>query len=610
MTRDGRVYDGANVMVGQDADTHPSYLPSSLVSSSINRTFRGGVNSTRPPFVELTLEDAEDNDGAVSELRSKNIQGMMAYAARTVGAYDGLLVAAGGSIYFIAIVSDTGFVYRIHSGYNPYYFNTWFVQAENRVYIQNGQQNPLVWEGDPLVPCQTLNPFQKKVPVGTVMAYIHGRLFVANKFNEIYASDIIFGNNATDTTDTENFTETEYWAEGGSFLTPAALGNITGMFPMPSIGTNSRGQGELVVFCEKGAFAMPVSIPRAEWNNAPMQNITLTGRGSLSPWGLTGVNNQVWYRSSDGWAFYSNSQAEFQRSFAYRKLSREVNRWVDQDTPSLIRYASAAYWNNYILMTVSPYVVFSSNENHGDHRPHRGFVVLDLDPASSASPDANLTFRWNGIWTGINPIQVTKAFINNVERCFAFSYDNDGVNRLYEVKRAGTNDYVNGKNVKIISQFTTKRFNFAGDDLVGDFMLKEINGGELWASRIKEKVGLHVEYRPDSYPCWSDLQPYREFHCDYCTPEQENCEPAVSQEVYKRFKFPTPSKKDCREDGGTPRVGTAFQLRVTMVGAMNVDRFRISATANIADPPNDNCEDECRQIKCCSNEDFELYSLT
>ena len=280
--------------------------------------------------------------------------------------------------------------------------HTWFVQAEDRVYIQNGYQNAITWGGDLNDPARRLNPFLKKMPIGTIMEYAFGRVFVSDKFNQIYASDIIYGAGFTDTLNTENFTEIGYWAEGGAFAAPANMGNITGMKVMPMLSGNLRGQGELVILCENGAFSMDVSIPRADWNTSNIQRISLLGRGNTSPY-VTTVNSELWFRSHDGWAFYSNSQSEFYRYFSMRKLSKEVNKWVGRDTPWLKQFASTMYFDNYLISTVAPEI--KRTDAPGLNRYHRGMVVLDLDQGSSPAPDAQLTFQveWAVDWHPPHP---------------------------------------------------------------------------------------------------------------------------------------------------------------------------------------------------------------
>jgi hypothetical protein len=272
-----------------------------------------------------------------------------------------------------------------------------------------------------------------------------------------------------------------------------------------------------------------------------------------------------------------------------------------------MQYASSAYWNNYLLMTVSPFTVQTQNEGGIYHRAHRGIVALDLDSSANASPDAGIDFRWSGLWTGIRPIQLVKAHIAGVERCFAFSFDRDGKNRLYEIGVAGEDDFSTQKTSKIVGQFWTRRYSFSGRP--ERYILKELNGGEITISEIRERVGLKVEYRGDSTPCWSEFLPDKEVGCDYCEQEKD-CDPDVSEERYSRVKLPTPSAKDCNAAGGKARVATEFQLRVTTTGRYAVDRFRISAQGNVPDPPAASCGDNsCEPIKCCSRDEFDLYYI-
>jgi hypothetical protein len=330
-------------VVAQDAATHPSYLPPEFVAESVNRTFRGGINRTRPSIRYINIVAGENqSDSIVNDIETGNFQGAYPYRATELNTNDGIVISVSGKIYFLKIVNNLAYAYilpGITEWNDASLMHTWFVQAEDRLYIQNGYQNAIAWNGNLSSNAYRLNPFQGKMPIGTIMEYAFGRVFVSDRYNQIYASDIIYGNGFTDTSNTENFTEITYWAEGGAFTTPANMGNITAMKVMPMLSGNLRGQGELVILTENGAFSMDVSIPRAQWNTTNIQRISLLGRGCTSPY-ITTVNSELWFRSHDGWAFYSNSQSEFYRYFSMRKLSREVNKWVSRDTPWLKQFAS------------------------------------------------------------------------------------------------------------------------------------------------------------------------------------------------------------------------------------------------------------------------------
>lgn len=609
MPADGSVFDGFTSIIAQDADTHPSYLPESVLSESVNRTFRGGVNRTRPSIRNIPILAATGQSSTiVNDIQNGNFQGSFPYRAVNYGTYDGLLLSVSGVIYFLRIANNTAYAYKIIDGNDPGMMHTWFVQAENRVYIQNGYQNAIAWDGDVTIPAYRLNPYNQKMPIGTIMEYAFGRVFVSDKFNQIYASDIIYGNGFTDTTNTENFTEIGYWAEGGAFATPSMMGNITGMKVMPEIGLNLRGQGQLVILAANGAFSMDVSIPRSLWGTSNIQRISLLGRGCVSPY-VALANSELWFRSHDGWAFYSNSQSEFARYFSLRKLSREVNKWVSHDTPWLKQFASTIFFNNYLISTVAPQTYRAANAE-GLNRYHRGMVVLDLDQSSSPSPDAQLSFRWNGIWTGFRPTQLVSALIQGEKRGFGFSFDQDNKNRLYEFTVNQGDDYGPTGNSKIESFFTTGRYDFNRSGATNKFLRKKITGGEMWLSGIRGEVDSSVDFRADSNPCWSELKIPTTYGCDPCTPKVTECVPQKGGERYKRYKFNTPDPSECNDLAGIPSVeGSEFQIKINLTGTATVDRVRLMVNIKnnddspVGDCPEDN--QECEPFLCCQEKYWE-----
>ena len=613
MPADGSVFDGFTSIVAQDADTHPSYLPPSMVAESVNRTFRGGINRTRPSIRNISIVVGEGQPSTiVNDIQNGSFQGSYPYRATNLNTNDGILLSVSGVIYFLKVVNNIAYAYKLIGGNDPGMMHTWFVQAEDRVYIQNGYQNAIAWDGDLSVPAYRLNPYLKKMPIGTIMEYAFGRVFVTDRLNQIYASDIIYGNGFTDTKNTENFTEIGYWAEGGAFSTPSMMGNITGMKVMPQIGTNLRAQGALVILTANGAFAMDVSIPRAQWATTNMQTISLLGRGCVSPYTAL-ANSELWFRSHDGWAFYSNSQSEFARYFSLRKLSREVNKWVSNDTPWLKQFASTMFFDNYLISTVAP-ETYRAAGVEGLNRYHRGMVVLDLDQSSSPSPDAQLSFRWNGIWTGFRPTQLLSALITGQKRGFGFSFDNDKKNRLYEFTNSTGSDFGANGTRQIESFFTSGRYDFAQTGASNKFLRKRITGGEMWLSEIKGEVTSKAEFRPDSYPCWSELKVPTTYGCDPCSPVLKTpCNPRRGGDSYKRYKFNSPDPSECNYISDIPVIeGSEFQLKINLTGAATVDRVRIMANIkNLEDSPIGDCpenDQECPDINCCPERYYD-YSI-
>lgn len=721
MAQDGRVYDGTISTIAMDAETHPSILPATYVSSCVNRSFRQGINATRPPFADLEIKLGFGQDESVLEdFRTGNFQGALPYKAISPNSADGIICSVAGTIYFMAIVNNVCTLYRLISGNDPTLMHTWFVQAENWVYVQNGYQNPIAWSGDisgspsnlqaqgmvtanidltwnvnasgstgtevqvqyggnifetiailssaqvsytyvaaasstsysfrvrsiypdgsatpwsniatttvltstitpeQLNPVFRLNPAAQQMPIGTIMAYAYGRVAVSTAQNNIYVSDIIYGNGFTTTSNTQNFTEQTYWAEGGSFTPPANLGLITGMRVMPSLNINVRGQGELVIFCENGSFTLDLSQDRTTWQLSNIQKVSLIGRGCRSPWSICGVNNDVYFRSDDGWAFYNNAQVDFYKALSFKKVSREVQPWVNYDTPWLRQFESAMFFDNRIIATVSPFTVANSNPNYGLHRPSRAMIVLDVELESRVDPGDSLPTKWNGLWEGPQPTQLLTAQINGVQRGFCFSFDSDGVNRLYELQNSsvlatGIDDYsqVYGS-VPIKSYFVTKRFDFAPNEGASKFVRKQLVGGEVWVSNVKEKVTVDCEFRPDSYPCFVTLADPIAVGVDGCTPVVTDCSPIISQPRYQQLRFPTPDINDCQKFNDIPlQEGAEFQLKFNISGSCIVDRIRLAIIFNDKiDLPQGYCPDTYfnnpEPINCCSVNDLDYYRI-
>lgn len=620
MAGDNRIYDGSDTTIASDSDTHPSYLPDNIAAEALNRIFRRGIDQTRPPFTELQVVLNTGVDASVlDDWNSGNFQGAMPYQSINTATNDGIIFAMKGNIYFFTIINNIAYINLIATGNDPTMMHTWFVQAEDWIYIQNGFQDAIAWNGDLTQPATRLNPAKNEMPIGTIMAYSNGRVFVSDAKNNIYASDIIFGLGFTNTRNTRNFTETQYWAEGGSFTPATNLGLITGMRAMPTLNVNAGGQGPLVVFCTNGAFSLDTQVPRANWKDAQIQRTTLVGRGCLSPWSVTGVNNEVFFRSADGWSLYTNSELQFNQSLSFRKLSREVNKWVDQDTKYLRQFESAMFFDNRLIATVSPYTVSQQQSvpTQGLHRPHRGMIICDLDQTSLSSPDSQLNFRWNGLWTGPRPTQLLTAYIRGQQRAFCFSFDTDGKNHLFELQVEGVDDTTNTFQKKIKSYKITKRQDFSESQKTNHFQRKQLNGGDMWLSNAPEKCTVEVLYRPDSYPCWNTLMDAVSLGCDECTPQQVDCKPMASQGRYKRLVFESPNQDDCQIGSGIPaNEGAEFQLRFNLEGKATIDRLRLSASPTpTADAPIPTCpedqdpETDCSAISCCPDDFFHFYYI-
>lgn len=566
MSADGRTYEGHTVIFGQDADTEPSSLKPFTVAKAVNRVFRGGINRTRPPFIEKKIDF--DNSEEEELFTRGNFQGWCDYKKKRPGRRDGIVVAVAGSIFFISLVNERFTCKLVIAGNDPRLLHTWFCQAEDWLYIQNGKNEAIFWDGQfPSTARRSGGTPDGEMPIGTIMKYIHGRVFLSNAYDQIAASDIIYGTGFTKTDNTQMFTENTYWAEGGNFGMPTELGRITGMIAMPRQGKDLRGQGELLIFGDNGAQSIEASVPRTEWKSAQIQTVTLIGRGCMAHGSLISVNNDAFFRSDDGIASYS-SYASDQRKLSFGKISRNVNNWLDQDTPGMLQFCSSIYFDNRVLTTVSPSQSQPTKEEYGNHRYHRGIIALDLDKASGVDNDTSI--GWDGLWTGVRPCSLIVGHSWPKKRAFAWSYDADGANRIYEISNSGLNDEVGGVAKQTEWFYITKRFDGVSSGQSNAFETKKLAGGEVWVSEISDRIKIEAKYRPDMNPLWTRAMK------DIPVGSDLTNEWRFSLPRYKRITFQTPDEKILPGAEYPSNHGTQHQIMISGKGKVRVERMRIS----------------------------------
>ncbi|NBO25982.1 MAG: hypothetical protein EBU96_04170 [Actinobacteria bacterium] len=603
-----RVADGQQDWTGgMDGSVVPHLASKNVVLAAINCTFRGGRPKTRPGYVQtFLLDDPEalpQDDGRPSSSRtlfqagvdwkgtkSGNLfQGAVLYINKKDAFKNYIIAVCSGRIFKIDPIA--GYIQRLKyissSGLKDFRFDAfrrcYFTQAEKYLIIQNGVDRPLIFDGEFLYqasqgPSESVGQAASSMPVGTLMAYGQGRLFVASPDRTtFFAGDIVYGGsssqvavssssivnttqtlittasdhnfstgdvvtisghssdpdingtwtivrntsttftlpfklttagqggfavraNSGDDTDLLRFTETTYLNEGGSFSFPSEMGRINGMIFQP-ISDTATGQGDLLVFGETGVVSFAVSVPREEWkNSAGFQRITLSRIGSVCEKFLIPINNDIYFRASDGVRSYRNARAD-QSTTGETPFSTPVDAFMDFDTEYMYEAASAVYFDNRLIFTVGP---TENYKNIGDNPvqavpvTHRGFGVFDFN--SMAKPDTEFTPVWDGLWTGLNTSQLIAGQINRTPRCYAFAVSpTTGENELWELYPWALYDYtLTSSGDRIQSAIETKGFDFNSP-----WNLKKLVRMDLWISGFEGTTTMNVFYRPDGSSCWT-----------------------------------------------------------------------------------------------------------
>lgn len=574
-------WDGHGSMVGVDTGTHPSLLQDQFAVSAVNRTFRGGRNQTRPPIQQKKLIfDTEESEAL---FKYGNLSGAFAYQKHFKNTQPHIIVAVADRILKGRMFGDTIEFSTLWEIGNPEFMHAWFVQAEDRLYYQNGVEEPMGWDGRGAAYRVEGGLANDNMPTGTIMAYIHGRVVVFTSNNHAIIGDHIYGNGLTDTSGAEKFIEAQYYNDLGAIATPAMLDDITGAIPLPNI-PNRNAQGPLLVLTKRGAYTLELDGARGLDSGdrgqvsgflfSDIQQIVMTGVGGASDKSVVAANNDIWFRTSDGgMSTFKFERSESEREWGDTNLSREVQRYMAMDAPRHHQYTSSILAHNRLITSCALTVRPNEIDGYGHHRYGQGMVALDFDRGSTVNRRPG--FGWDGLWTGINPVQFVSLTVDQELRPLALSHDEDGQNRIYELMPDGYrgSDMAEGTQKKIVSFYETPYLFDERDDnnrVVG----KRIKGARVEVSDVTGESEVEVKFRPNHYPCWSPLgEPVK------VGSEPEGLdEPTDQKDFYDIIRIGSPEPDLC-EQGSVRLVDRAsfFSARVEIEGSMSVDQLQLVA---------------------------------
>lgn len=441
-------------------------------------------------------------------------------------------------------------------------WQVWMEQAEDFLIIQDGQAKPVIYNGS-----EARRAADDEVPTGTVMAYGLGRLWVA-RGREFIASDIVGGPSGTALYNKRDailhFTENDYLNEGGAFLAPE---QITGM-AFPSNLNKALGEGELTVFMRTGAVTVNVPASRDDWKNLsiPLQRVSLKPFGATGQENIVEVNQDLWFRAQDGIRSFAVAQRDY-GDWGNVPMSREMDAVLQSDDERLTTNTSGVLFDNRLLMTCIGQLDF----DHG--RYFKALVALDFNPVSGMFE--RLPPAYDGVWTGINILQVVAGEFHGVMRCFAFVLNGALEIEVWELTRKDIVDRPEPHSeTRIVWQVTPRAFGFEDN---GDG-LKKLCSGALWGEQFRGDVRICVEYRPDQYPIWQEWGCWnKRASKQWCA--GNDCLPRIPLPQY-RTKMRLPrllQPPDEVSDGKPMNHGYEFQTRIIVTGSWGIRRMRVKA---------------------------------
>jgi hypothetical protein len=376
--------------------------------------------------------------------------------------------------------------------------------------------------------------------------------------------------NAGASRDALNFSENTYINEGGSFVIPLEMGAVKTMEFLP-IQDISTGQGDLIVFGERGAVSFAVSTPRTQWKETPgFQRVLFSNIGSLAETTCT-INGDIFFRSREGNGIrsYRNARAEFS-SFGQTPISAEMDPVFDKEDLTKLSRVSMIHFDDRLLMTCKPATV--------DGRLiYRGITAMDFRPVSTNSGKGYAIY--DGVWGGLQVVALVTGVFNKTSRAFALCYHGDDIDQhqLWEItkdEKQDKNSYIGNEYRLIRSLVLTRAYDFRAP-----YSEKKLIHGDLWFSEVggwsqsKKKFEADLKFRPDSNPNWTDWGNW-----ELCFSEDNPNDPDDDPKALRgyapqlRAVVPEPAAINGFTDRTIGR-GYDFKLRVEWRGRAKLEKF-------------------------------------
>lgn len=394
--------------------------------------------------------------------------------------------------------------------------------------------------------------YMPELPVGMMGAYSMGRNWIALPHGRSYwASDLVGDSSGTLTYNYRDAvlksTENTYLNGGGAFAVPSSAPNIRAIFGTAQLDA-SLGQGPLGIATDDTVFSNQAPADRTTWQNLtfPIQSVSLLGGGSLSQWATVAVNGDTMMRDTAGIRSLVMARRDF-NVWGNVPASREVGPLLASDTPSLLNWCSGIEFDNRYLVTQNPTL-----STQGVY--HTGIIAQDQDPLSSLR--GKLPAVYDGLWTGLNVLQLVTGKFQGVTRAFAFHLNLDaGAIELWEITTSGADQpYDNGTTPITMRMETAVLFNQSQNPR--DRKRFRLMGGELQIDDMQGPVQFKVYFKPDQYPNWVPW---------YSWTEQPD--PTIAPGFKPRIGLPEPSPSLMDPSTNRPlREGYQFQMAIVITG--------------------------------------------
>jgi hypothetical protein len=428
----------------------------------------------------------------------------------------------------------------------------WMEETAGNFIIQDGLSYPIVYTGKEVYRADSGDD---QVPVGRMMAYGNGRLWLALNNREVVAGDITQATPGSEL----KFTETTYLFGGGAFAFPRQVQALS-FVPLSDTAT---GFGPLLVFGRDYTYALRAEILQRDlWQSTPsFQQVVFPSIGVAGQRNVVGVNQDVYFRSADGQLRSFRSARGEITGAGLAPLSREVSYLFDRDQWSALQYGVTAYFDNRVY-------TFSQASLDRFRQPVFSHIAcLNTTPASTMQ--GKLSPVWEGAWTGLDFIDMLNFSRGSRERFFVVS--GGETNDLWEMVDEGI-DAESTTTTPIKARVDTPHIAFGQPQLFKQLARVTIDLGDIDSSGE-----LSVYYRSDENINWTLLG--TESYSTNKTPASVSA--LLSGELGRQFRraidFGSGEDEIDPQTNYSTRVGRTLQFRFEWTGRATIASYTVYA---------------------------------
>lgn len=556
---------------------NPSQLSADELSWAFNVKTRGGIPRTRDGFNSLfryTCGKAQ----AISLFTPTN-------------GLPHIVIAISGNIYALKYPFDSYFQLT-DLAFNPYVDHIVFKEATvsktpttilNNPYtvlmMQDGYGRAAYWDGtigrhlDP-TPDGYITPAAigaSETKIGLWMEWVGDRLWVANG-RQLFASDIA---------DPLHFTENQY-LNGGNSIQAIDGAEITGL-------VKTADSKQLLVFTIGNTSAVKAGITaRFMWGNTPdFVSMLFPGIGCAAGKSITNVSGELMWMSMEGVRMYSavgGSVFDAKNPVA----SHEMKRSWDNKSKILSRCCGGNFDCDAIFGVPSGDIL----NRH----------IWALDTSGSDLLGETFPYAWQGVWTGIRPVEFTSGFVNDSNRCFCISQDADSV-RVWELYDPSELD--GGCDITCFMETKGNTYNSSGHDNATTF--KSFLQSQLYLDKLLGTANLTFDYK-NEYGCYARRGSWN-LCAKHCTPADPSCDQTTQPQNFlpqSRFLVTQKPVAGCSV-GGAPfrtNVGTYMVGKAAWIGRLGIRAIKHTGE-QFQEQDMGKCETgdlSCITLQCCDPE--------